>query len=80
MAQGRRIIAHRLIGDPTLRTYSHYLQSLRRFRPHTLSEPEEKIVNEKDNTGRNAFGRLFRKLLLVSTFLLEKDGKKPTSI
>ena len=54
-------IASRLIGDPTLRTYSHYLEGLRRFRPHTLTEPEEKIINEKDNTGRNAFGpALFR--------------------
>ena len=32
------IVAHRLIGDPTLRDYSYYLQSLRRFRPHTISE------------------------------------------
>jgi oligoendopeptidase F len=69
-------IANRLIGDPTLRTYSHYLQSLRRFRPHTLTEPEEKIINEKDNTGRNAFGRLFSEMTSSLTFALEKDGKK----
>ena len=52
-------IANRLIGNPALRAYSHYLRSLRRFRPHTLSEAEEKIINEKDNSGRKAFGRLF---------------------
>jgi oligoendopeptidase F len=69
-------IANRLMGDPTLRTYKHYLHSLRRFRPHTLSEPEEKIINEKDNAGRNAFGRLFSEITSSLTFVLEKDGRK----
>ena len=69
-------IAKRLIGDPALKTYSHYLESLRRFRPHTLTEPEEKILNEKDNTGRNAFGRLFSEMTSSLTFALDKDGKQ----
>ena len=69
-------IANRLIDDPALKTYSHYLESLRRFRPHTLTEPEEKILNEKDNTGRNAFGRLFSEMTSSLTFALDKDGKQ----
>ena len=69
-------LAKSLIGDPALKNYSHYLQSLRRFRPHTLTEPEEKILNEKDNTGRNAFGRLFSEMTSSLTFALEKDGKQ----
>ena len=69
-------IADRLTDDPSLKTYRHYLQSLRRFRPHTLSELEEKIINEKDNTGRNAFGRLFSEISSSLTFPMEKDGKK----
>src|SRR5918996_3480310 len=32
----------------------YHLESIRRYRPHTLSEPEEKIVNLKNTTGRNA--------------------------
>ena len=68
--------AGRLIHDPALRGYSHYLKSLRRFRPHKLSEPEEKIVNEKDNTGRNAFGRLFSEITSTLTFSLEREGKR----
>ncbi len=67
--------AQRLIDDPALATYRHYLQSLRRYRPHTLSEPEEKIVNEKDNTGSNAFGRLFSEITSSLSFTLEKDGQ-----
>ena len=65
----------RLIDDPALAAYRHYLQSLRRYRQHTLSEPEEKIVNEKDNTGSNAFGRLFSEITSSLSFTLEKDGK-----
>ncbi len=67
--------AKRLIDDPALASYRHYLQSLRRYRPHTLSEPEEKIINEKDNTGSNAFGRLFSEITSSLSFTLEKDGQ-----
>jgi len=69
-------IVHQLMAAPALKPYSHYLESLRRFRPHTLTEPEEKIINERDNTGRNAFGRLFSEVTSSLTFVLEKDGKK----
>lgn len=67
--------AERLIRHPKLAPYSHYLQNLRRFRPHKLAEPEEKIINEKDNTGRNAFGRLFSEITSSLTFSLEEGGK-----
>ena len=43
---------------------------------HAFTKPEEKIINEKDNTGRNAFGRLFSEVTSSLTFALEKDGKK----
>src|SRR6476469_4335973 len=64
-------VAERLIRDPALKLYGHYLKSLRLFRPHTLSEPEERILNERDNTGRNAFGRLFSEITSSLTFALE---------
>jgi oligoendopeptidase F len=67
---------NRLLADPTLSDYRHYLASLRRYRPHTLTEAEEKIINEKDNTGRNAFGRLFSEVTSALTFKLEKGGKQ----
>ena len=68
-------VAERLIHHLTLKPYSHYLKNLRRFRPHRLSESEEKVVNEKDNTGRNAFGRLFSEITSSLTFSLEQEGK-----
>lgn len=68
-------VARRLLADPELSEFRHYLESMRRYRPHTLSEPEEKILNERDNTGRNAFGRLFSEVTSALTFPLERDGR-----
>lgn len=68
-------LAERLIRHPTVRTYSHYLENLRRYRPHKLTEPEERIVNEKDNTGRNAFGRLFSEVTSSLAFPLKRGGR-----
>jgi oligoendopeptidase F len=68
-------LADRLLAEPALGPYRHYLESLRRYRAHTLSEPEEKILNERDNTGRNAFGRLFSEITSGLTFTLERDGR-----
>jgi oligoendopeptidase F len=42
-----------------LDTTRHHLRTLRRYRPHLLSEPEEKLMTEKALTGRDAWTRLF---------------------
>ena len=68
--------AERYFHAPVLKNYTHYLKSIRRFRAHKLTEAEEKIVNEKDNTGRNAFGRLFSEITSTLSFSLERHGKK----
>ncbi len=52
-------VARPLIDAPALARYRHYLDQKRAWRPHFLSEPEEKIDNEKSITGRAAFNRLF---------------------
>jgi oligoendopeptidase F len=41
----------------------HYLRNARRYIPHLLSEPEEKLMAEKAQTGRSAWGRLFAELM-----------------
>jgi oligoendopeptidase F len=66
--------AARLVADPALAPYRHFLAVARRFRPHKLTEAEEKIVNEKDNTGCNAFARLHTEVVTDLTFPLEMDG------
>jgi oligoendopeptidase F len=48
-----------LLAAPALARWRHTLKQKRVWRPHVLTEPEEKIVNEKTVTGRAAFARLF---------------------
>jgi oligoendopeptidase F len=39
--------------------YRYWLEEMRHFKPHTLSEAEEKIINIKDVTGANALHNLY---------------------
>jgi oligoendopeptidase F len=54
--------ADELLEADGLDTTRHHLRTLRRYRPHLLSEPEEKIMTEKGLTGRDAWTRLFSEL------------------
>jgi oligoendopeptidase F len=51
--------AEELLGADGLDTSRHFLRTVRRYRPHLLSEPEEKIMTEKAVSGRDAWTRLF---------------------
>jgi oligoendopeptidase F len=51
--------AARLIGDPLLARWRHWLVTARRYRQHLLSEPEEKLLQEKSVTGAAAWSRFF---------------------
>jgi oligoendopeptidase F len=51
--------ADELLSAEGLETTRHHLRTLRRYRPHLLSEPEEKLMTEKALTGRDAWTRLF---------------------
>jgi len=55
--------ADELLRADGLETARHYLRAVRRYRPHLLSEPEEKILTEKGVTGHSAWGRLFSEQL-----------------
>jgi oligoendopeptidase F len=52
----------------------HHLRTARRYRPHLLSEPEEKILAEKSLTGRNAWSRLFEEQ--ASAIAVSLDGEE----
>lgn len=67
--------AEKLIADPACAHWKHYLQASRRYRPHLLSEPEEKIVSELENTGSRAFIRLFDQSLGAMKFEVKHGGK-----
>jgi oligoendopeptidase F len=53
----------------------YYLEKLRQFKPHTLSEAEEKVVNLKDITGSNALVTLYSAITNRYIFKIEIDGK-----
>ena len=67
-------VAERLLADPVLERYASVLRSERRYRPHLLSEPEEKISAEKSLTGVSAWGRLFNELLSDLTVSLDGES------
>ena len=52
-----------LLNNAALDKYHHYLSSLRKHRPHQLSETEEKILLEKEISGRSSWTTLFNKVL-----------------
>jgi len=54
--------ARELLGGDGLDFCRHHLESVRRYRDHLLSEPEEKILAEKALTGASAWSRLFEEL------------------
>jgi oligoendopeptidase F len=51
--------AARVLESEELAFCRHHLRTIRRYRPHQLSEPEERVVTELDVTGSSAFRRLF---------------------
>src|SRR5689334_7141616 len=51
-----------LLADDALARYRHFLTQLRRFKPHALSEPEERALTRKDLSGRTAFVQLYDEL------------------
>jgi len=55
--------------------YRYHLELLRKFKPHTLSEPEEKVVNLKNVTGIQALVTLYDAITNRYVFKLEMDGK-----
>ncbi len=63
--------AERLLAGDGLDFCRHHLRTIRRYRPHLLSEPEERVLSEKALTGRSAWGRLFEEL--TSSLEVELD-------
>ncbi|MBW7920232.1 MAG: M3 family oligoendopeptidase [Anaerolineae bacterium CFX3] len=55
--------------------YRYYLEEMRHFKPHTLSEPEEKVVNIKDVTGSSALVNLYDSITNRYVFKFKVDGK-----
>jgi oligoendopeptidase F len=67
--QAERLMA--VAGD-----YCYWLEEMRHFKPHTLSEPEEKIINIKNVTGINALQTLYDTITNRYVFKLVVDGEE----
>jgi oligoendopeptidase F len=58
--------------------FRYHLESIRRFKNHTLTEPEEKIINLKNVTGRSAVNTLYDVFTNGFSFTLTVNGRKKT--
>lgn len=65
--------AARLVADSG--DYRYYLEEMRHYKPHTLSEAEEKIINLKNVTGTGALTNLYDSITNRYTFKLEVEGE-----
>ncbi len=68
--------AEELLSYDRLDFCRHYLESVRRYRPHLLSEKEERVLSEKSISSQSAWGRLFGELL--TALRVDLDGQELT--
>ncbi len=59
--------------DPALAKWQSWLRDLRVFRPHQLSDELEKLLHEKEVTGRSAWSRLFDETVAAMRIPLGSD-------
>jgi oligoendopeptidase F len=71
--------ADALLADPELAFCAHYLSGARRYRPHLLTEPEERILAEKAIASEAAWSRLFGELVAGVRVQLP-DGEIPLEV
>jgi oligoendopeptidase F len=55
--------------------YRYWLEEMRHFKPHTLTEAEEKVVNIKNVTGGNALRNLYDSITNRYVFRIEVEGE-----
>lgn len=65
-----------IVKDERLANYRHFIHHSRMFRDHRLSEPEERIMEEKSNTGDRAFERLFEESVSAIEFRVTVEGEE----
>ena len=70
---GERLRA--VAADPRLARVRHYIERVLQRKPYQLSEPEERVLNEKEVTSGAAFARLFDELTSTMQFTLEVEGR-----
>jgi len=56
--------------------YRYFLEEMRHFKPHTLSEPQEKVINLKNVTGSSALINLYDQITNRYCFNLVVEGEQ----
>src|SRR5207244_9426847 len=54
--------AAKLFADPDAAAYRHTIEEARKYRPHQLSEPEERVLTDFSPVGNPSWVRLFEEL------------------
>ncbi|WP_424134193.1 M3 family oligoendopeptidase [Roseomonas chloroacetimidivorans] len=69
------LLEGRLASSAALARWRPWLRDLRVFRPHQLSDELEKLLHEKEVTGRSAWNRLFDETIAHMRVPVARDGK-----
>lgn len=62
--------------QPEAAEFIHYLHGIRKFKPYTLQENEERLLTRKDLTGSRAFTKLFDELSASLSYQMEFEGEE----
>lgn len=65
-----------LLAASDMTAYRHYVEALRRFKPYTLSEREEQLLNQKRLTSSSAFEQLYEELTGSLRYTVTIDGEE----
>ena len=66
--------AAHLYADPDAAPYRHFVEEARKFKPHQLSEPEERVLTDFSPVGNAAWNRLFEEL--CARIRVDLDGEQ----
>src|SRR5579859_6322048 len=66
--------AAKLNADSEAKAYRHTVEEARKFRPHQLSEPEERVLTDFSPVGNSAWVRLFEEL--CASIRMDLDGRE----
>ena len=72
--------AKRLLDDPALARYRHYLEAERRYKPYQLDEAREQLLIEKSVTGRQSWVRFFTQLTSAMRYQFEGEELNQSEI
>src|ERR1700737_3842654 len=65
--------AAKLFAHPESASYRHTVEEARKFRPHQMSEPEERVLTDYSPVGNTAWTRLFEEL--CAGIRVDLDGR-----